>query len=144
MVLLLERNKMSKIDFAKRWEYFTVNELECRGTGECHMQEDFMSMLVNIRREIDRPLIVSSGYRSPAHNARIGGAANSPHIHGRAVDIVCMGTVAYNLIRISLKHGMTGIGVSQKGPAENRFIHIDNIAKGQQELLGPRPWVWSY
>lgn len=135
---------MSKIDFAKRWEYFTVNELECRGTGECHMQEDFMSMLVNIRREIDRPLIVSSGYRSPAHNARIGGAANSPHIHGRAVDIVCMGTVAYNLIRIALKHGMTGIGVSQKGPAENRFIHIDNIAKGQQELLGPRPWVWSY
>lgn len=135
---------MSKIDFAKRWEYFTVNELECRGTGECHMQEDFMSMLVNIRREIDRPLIVSSGYRSPAHNARIGGASNSPHIHGRAVDIVCMGTVAYNLICISLKHGMTGIGVSQKGPAENRFIHIDNIAKGQQELLGPRPWVWSY
>ena len=131
---------MSKIDFAKRWEYFTVNELECRGTGECHMQEDFMSMLVNIRREIDRPLIVSSGYRSPEHNAKIGGSANSPHTYGRAVDIVCMGTVAYKLIQIAIKHGMTGIGVAQKGPAENRFIHLDNM----NEDSHPRPWVWSY
>ena len=32
---------------------------------------------------------VNSGYRSPALNAAIGGAARSAHTHGLAADIVC-------------------------------------------------------
>ena len=30
---------------------------------------------------------VTSTYRSPAHNRRVGGVANSYHLHGRAIDI---------------------------------------------------------
>lgn len=35
----------------------------------------------------NKPLEVLSGYRTPAHNARIGGAKNSQHMEGRALDL---------------------------------------------------------
>ncbi|MDR7420008.1 MAG: D-Ala-D-Ala carboxypeptidase family metallohydrolase, partial [Armatimonadota bacterium] len=34
------------------------------------------------------PLFVTSGYRTAAWNQRIGGAAKSQHVQGRAVDVV--------------------------------------------------------
>ena len=37
------------------------------------------------------PLIINSGYRSPAVNKLAGGAQNSNHLTGCAVDIRCMG-----------------------------------------------------
>ena len=33
------------------------------------------------------PLIVLSAYRTPAHNARVGGARLSQHVQGRALDL---------------------------------------------------------
>jgi hypothetical protein len=37
----------------------------------------------------DRPIIVTSGYRSPAVNAAVGGVATSAHLAGYAVDFLC-------------------------------------------------------
>lgn len=34
-------------------------------------------------------ITVSSGYRSPALNAAVGGTAKSAHVRGRAVDFIC-------------------------------------------------------
>lgn len=39
----------------------------------------------------DRPIIVSSGYRSPALNRAVGGARTSAHLTGHAVDFNCFG-----------------------------------------------------
>ena len=36
-----------------------------------------------------RPLIISSGYRSPAVNKAVGGSLNSAHMSGLAVDFIC-------------------------------------------------------
>ena len=35
----------------------------------------------------DHPLRVLSGYRTPAHNRAVGGARNSQHVQGRAIDL---------------------------------------------------------
>ena len=35
----------------------------------------------------DRPIPILSGYRTPEHNARVGGARHSQHIEGRALDL---------------------------------------------------------
>lgn len=40
-----------------------------------------------IRDEINAPIRVHSGYRSPEHNIAVGGARNSFHIKGMAADI---------------------------------------------------------
>ena len=39
----------------------------------------------------EEPIIINSGYRSPAVNKLAGGAANSNHLTGCAVDIRCAG-----------------------------------------------------
>ena len=39
----------------------------------------------------DNPILISSGYRSPALNRAVGGSATSDHANGLAVDFTCPG-----------------------------------------------------
>ena len=123
------------------WEYFSVDELKCKGTDECEMDEGFMKKLEALRHEFNEPMIVSSGYRHESYNQVIGGAKNSPHLYGKAVDIVISGKSAYRLMKLAIQHSFTGIGVSQRGPHEKRFLHIDTMENSDTH---PRPWIWSY
>lgn len=45
------------------------------------------AMLEQVRALVGAPIAVSSGYRSPALNKAVGGAANSAHVLGLAADI---------------------------------------------------------
>jgi hypothetical protein len=49
------------------------------------------ALLEQIRALVGGPLTVSSGYRSPAVNAAVGGARNSAHLQGLAADITAPG-----------------------------------------------------
>lgn len=40
-----------------------------------------------LRDYLNEPILVNSGYRSPAYNKKIGGAKNSMHTQGKASDI---------------------------------------------------------
>ena len=123
------------------WQYFTEEEMACKGTGECEMEPEFMDKLIAIREQIGKPMIITSGYRHLAHNSTIGGAKNSPHLCGRAVDVKVAGGEALELIEVALQNGMTGIGVKQRVPNDIRFIHIDDMPNSDDH---PRPWIWSY
>ena len=70
-----------------RWEHFSEDELRCKGTGEIKMDEPFMKKLVALRKKLNQTMSITSGYRHPAHNSVIGGARNSPHLYGKAVDV---------------------------------------------------------
>lgn len=48
-------------------------------------------LLEQVREELGKPIIVSSGYRSPALNAAIGGSKQSQHMFGCAADIRALG-----------------------------------------------------
>jgi zinc D-Ala-D-Ala carboxypeptidase len=123
------------------WKYFTREELKCKGTDECFMNEEFMKQLHRLREDYARPMRITSGYRDVSYNTVIGGSPNSAHILGQAVDVAVSGNLAYDLIRMAMLHGFTGIGVAQRGPQNKRFIHIDNIVNSD---TSPRPTVWSY
>jgi len=123
------------------WDYFSFSELKCKGTDECNMDEDFMKRLVDLRHEFNEPMIISSAYRHISYNQVIGGAKNSPHLYGKAVDVLVSGKAAYRLMKMAMEHGFTGIGISQKGPHEGRFLHIDTMDNSDTH---PRPWIWSY
>ena len=41
-----------------------------------------------LRDEVKRPIRINSGYRSPQHNRKVGGATKSRHVVGDAADIV--------------------------------------------------------
>lgn len=113
---------------------FKQSEMRCKQTGECEMDQDFMTRLQAVRTEYGRPMIVSSGYRSPRHTAERKKKVPGTHAQGKAVDITCIGEQAYEIVRIALLHGFTGIGISQKEGLE-RYVHLDT---------GARKAIWSY
>ncbi|EON14942.1 D-Ala-D-Ala carboxypeptidase family metallohydrolase [Pandoraea sp. SD6-2] len=47
------------------------------------------NLLEQVRSLLGSPVIISSGYRSPALNRAIGGAGASAHVEGLAVDFSC-------------------------------------------------------
>jgi hypothetical protein len=74
----------------------------------------------------NRPLRVLSGYRTPAHNIRVGGARDSQHLAGRALDLAPPSGMSIDefarVVRSRTKHldsQIRGLGVYP------RFIHID-------------------
>jgi len=119
-------------------KYFSIQELQCPCCGRSNMQSSFLEKLDALREDCNFPFVISSAYRCEEHNKAVGGKSGSAHMQGRAVDIVCYGSRAFDVVRKAAKHGMTGIGVEQSGPHEKRFIHIDDT-DGET-----RPWCWSY
>lgn len=52
---------------------------------------ELASVLEIIRARLGSPIVISSGYRSPALNAAVGGSENSAHMQGWAADLTCPG-----------------------------------------------------
>jgi zinc D-Ala-D-Ala carboxypeptidase len=72
-----------------------------------------LAVLDPLRKHLGVPVRPTSWYRSPALNKAIGGARNSDHMRGRAVDIVADGYTAVQLARIVRSLGLPvdqGIG----------------------------------
>lgn len=124
------------------WKYFQLDEFKCHcGCGRNLIEENFVDKLEKLRTDFGAPLVVSSGYRCPEHNARVSSTGRTgPHTTGRAVDFLVERAEAYILLEVALdSHQFTGIGVNQKGAG--RFIHLDDLQNGPGQ---PRPTVWSY
>lgn len=102
-----------------------------------------MEKLEGIREDYGDVLLVTSGFRCVEYNQQVSETGdNSPHSMGLAADIRISGRAAFELIRVAIKHGMTGIGVSQKGDWLKRFIHLDCVSP--EDFKHPRPTIWSY
>lgn len=80
--------------------YFTLKELCCSGSyprlveipkENSNEYKNIMNLIQNllnpIREKLGKPIRVTGGYRPPALNKAVGGAANSNHLYGCAADI---------------------------------------------------------
>jgi hypothetical protein len=59
-----------------------------------------VAILQPLRDKVGHGIIINSGYRCPAVNARVGGAATSAHLYGRAADIRCTQPEGWEYIEI--------------------------------------------
>lgn len=68
--------------------YFSVKEVSCRCGCGATIKLEMLDKLNDIRKMYGKPISLTCGARCPTHNAKIGGAKNSAHISGEAVDMV--------------------------------------------------------
>ena len=71
---------------------FKVRELRCRDGSDTVMVDEALVLLLQcIREHFGKPVVITSGYRTAAHNAAVGGVKSSQHLLGRAADIRVQG-----------------------------------------------------
>ncbi|MBO54049.1 MAG: peptidase M15 [Dehalococcoidia bacterium] len=120
---------------------FTTDEMACSCCGKSDMDDEFMRILQSIRDEMQRPLKITSGFRCEEHNQRVSTTGKKgPHTFAKAADILISGADAMRLFTIAQKHGVSGVGMSQRGVHSKRFVHLDILSPDE----GPRPTVWTY
>lgn len=61
------------------------------GANQVENLRKVAATLEQVRKLLGKPITISSGYRSPAVNAAVGGSKTSDHQHGFAVDFICPG-----------------------------------------------------
>jgi uncharacterized protein YcbK (DUF882 family) len=116
-------------------KHFKLSEFDspdAPGSG-AKMQPKFVQMLDNARTIAGIPFVINSGYRTAAHNAKVGGVDSSSHTKGWAADIACNdGAKRWTIINALLKSGINRIGVSSS------FIHADC------DPTKPSNVIWTY
>jgi uncharacterized protein YcbK (DUF882 family) len=104
--------------------HFKKSELACRcRRRDCQavpMNRAFMQRLEAIRMDWGRPLVVTSGVRCEIWNKKVGGADQSQHVLGLAVDLYFLETnEAVAFAALAEKHGFGGI------EAGIHLVHLD-------------------
>lgn len=61
-------------------QFFTKEELKCKGNGELKLAPGFLGELIWLRQIFGKPMIVTSCCRSAEHNEAIGGNPRSLHL----------------------------------------------------------------
>src|SRR5580693_7431564 len=72
----------------------------------------------------DKRILVSSGYRSPAVNAAVGGSKSSAHMSGLAVDFSCPGFGTPKAICHKLHPHMKELGIDQLIHEYDTWVHL--------------------
>ena len=69
-------------------DHFKVKEFACKdGSPVVFVDEYMVALLEMLRKKINKPIIITSGYRTPGHNKKVDGAKYSYHMRGCAADI---------------------------------------------------------
>lgn len=121
-------------------EYFDISEFDSPdevGSGK-YMDATFLEMLDDARGWAGIPFKITSGYRTPSHNAYVGGvqaglkSKGSSHLFGYAADIACNNSADREIIlNAVIEAGFRRIGIAKT------FIHVDNDPD-------KNPAVWLY
>ncbi len=93
------------------------------------------TILDPLREKLGHPITISSGYRSPALNAAIGGAKNSQHLIGEAADINCpaIGVAAlFDAIRLS------NLPYDQVIDEFGQWVHVSFSIQDRRQALRAR------
>lgn len=110
--------------------HFHIGEFACKDGNAvpAHLLSNVRALSVNlevIRAQLGAPIIINSGYRTPAYNKLVGGAVASQHLLANAVDIVvkgCSPFYVFKIIRDLMKSGTIESGAVI---LYNTFVHYD-------------------
>jgi hypothetical protein len=88
-----------------------------------------------IRKKLnDKPIRITSGYRSPELNQAIGGSKKSQHLTGEACDFVCPAFGTPKEVVEHLSRFVGELGIDQM-IAEGSWIHVSFTERPRHEVL---------
>lgn len=120
-------NTYKKGQKTKLSENFNSSEFDCHGSSCCSetiVNPKLVEYVQKIRDHFGKSITVTSGYRCPVHNKRIGGATGSRHSKGDAADIVVSGVAPREVAKYAESIGIKGIGLYETN-ADGHFTHVD-------------------
>ena len=91
-----------------------INSLDC-------MLNLIVYCLQPIRDKLKKPMLITSGYRNSEINKLVGGASNSQHTKGQAVDFIVKGMTVNQVIEFIIR---SGIEYDQLINEYNKWVHI--------------------
>ena len=101
---------------------FSQKEFECPCCGQLVIEQGLLDKIQTIRDLMERPLLITSGYRCAEYNESIGGATLSQHRLGRACDISTKdwgGWTLYKFLKLAIKYDLS-VGIY------DQHLHVDN------------------
>lgn len=105
------------------YKYFKPNEIE-------NLKPELVSLLDQARGLADTAFIITSGFRTAEHNAEVGGAEDSAHLTGEAVDIACVNSQRrFRIVKALLQVGFNRIEIAQT------HIHCDISKTHPQDVI---------
>ncbi len=113
---------------------FKVREFACKGSDVVLLDAESVALLQCIPAHLGTPVYITSGYRTAAHNAAVGGSKSSQHLLGRAADFHVEGVpvAAVAAYAETLLPSRGGIGRYPKDAAHPKrstgWVHIDTRA----------------
>lgn len=114
------------------FEYSEFDSPDQKGSYT-NMDVAFLNKLSKARELAAIGFKITSGYRSPAHNEKVGGVPSSSHILGHACDIYApTSRQKYIIINALLQAGFNRIGVAKN------FIHVDDDPSKNEDV------IWTY
>jgi uncharacterized protein YcbK (DUF882 family) len=116
----------------KYFEYEEFDSPDIQGSGQL-MDPKLLNMIDEAREIYGKPIHVTSGYRTEAHNRKVGGVDSSSHLKGLAIDVACVRSDdRFKMLSALLEVGFNRIGVA------GTFIHVD-IDKDKSQNV-----IWTY
>lgn len=103
-------------------ENFKVSEFACKdGSDKILIDTELVKYLQKIRTWAKSPVVITSAYRNPEYNVKVGGVSDSYHTKGMAADIVISGKKPLEVAYFAETAGVKGIGCYN----DDLFVHID-------------------
>lgn len=108
-------------------DHFTLVEFACRdGSDNVWVHPWLMHGLDMLRRDSGAPVVLTNGFRTVRHNAKVGGAKRSKHLYGMAADVVSRAWSPEEVAGWAEVKGFGGIG------RYNTFTHLDVYGEGRR------------
>jgi hypothetical protein len=109
----------------KKESHFNIQEFNQKqdplSIEEIKIDPILIEKLKALRELIGKPIIITSGFRTPAYNQRVGGVSRSQHIEGKAVDIIVRNMTAKEIEPYAKQVGFTFMQTYTNKP----HLHID-------------------
>lgn len=122
-------------------KYFTEAEMRIDGTTPEHIKLNAYNVAEKVmdplREFIKKPITVNSWYRSPEYNKKVGGAKNSQHTLGEAVDFIVKGMTIEEIYAIIIRMGLVFDQLIMEYGNGTTWVHISlkRVGTNRKEKL---------